>query len=324
MMTADQLLEVLHKAPEAATAERPWYIGLLLGVAGWFAGLLLLVFVGAVLTPNSGPSAMLTGAVLFAAAWGLFRIDRDGAFVSQLAIALSIAGQVAMLFGIHESVFKSSNTGIASIAMVALLIQLALVLLMPSSLHRTMSTLFACIAWAIFVRYGLWDQPFWADWGSKPKPPPPSLGMALLGWIVAWAPAGGALFILGWKEAAWMAAGRQSLARPLATGLIFGLAFATLISHPFEAFRLFGPAEAPKLGWLALWPLLSALASLGALAAAFALGSRGLMGLCVLAALLHVSHFYYAMGTSLLLKSLLMGVMGVACIAAARYLRAKP
>ena len=148
--------------------------------------------------------------------------------------------------------------------------------------------------------------------------------MALAGWIVAWAPAGGALYLLVRKEPAWMAAGRQAMARPVATGLILGLAFATIISHPFEAFRLFGPAEGPRVGWLALWPILSALASLGALAAAFALGSRGLMGLTVLAALLHVSHFYYAIGTSLLIKAVLMLVMGAACLVAARHLRAKP
>jgi uncharacterized membrane protein len=113
-----------------------------------------------------------------------------------------------------------------------------------------------------------------------------------------------------------MAAGRQEIARPVANGLIFGLAFATLISQPFETFGVFG--HSPRVGWLALWPMLSALASLGALAAAFALGSRGLMGLCVLAALLHMSHFYYAVGASLLFKSVLMLAMGAACLAAAR------
>ena len=322
MMTADELLGILHQAPESAAPERPWFIGLLLGVAGWFAGLLLLVFIGAILRPDSGPGAIATGLVLLAAAWGLFKVDRDGAFVSQLALALSIAAQFALLFGLHESLFKSGQGSIATIAFVALLIQLALVPAMPNRLHRSMSTLFACIAWALFVRYGLWDQPFWADFGSKSKAPPASLAMALLGWVVAWAPAGAALYLLVRKEPAWMAAGRQDLARPVATGLVFGLAFATLISQPFESFRLFG--EAPKVGWLALWPLLSALASLAALAAAFALGSRGLMGLCVLAALLHMSHFYYAMGTSLLLKSVLLLAMGTACLVTARRLRNPP
>ena len=312
MMTGDELLGLLHKAPENAAPERPWYIGLLLGVAGWVAGIFVLIFVAAVL--HAVP--LLAGIVLLAAAWGLFKVDRDGAFVSQLALGLSVAGQFALLFGIHEAVFKGMRESIATLSFIALAIQLTLVLVMPNRLHRSMSTIFACIAWAAFVRYGLWDQPFWADWGSKDKAPATPPAMALLGWLVAWAPAGLGLYFLVRKEAAWMAARRAELARPLATGLILGLAFATIMSQPFETFRIFG--DAPKVGWLALWPILSALASLGALAAAFAFGSRGLMGLCVLAALLHVSHFYYAMGGSLLFKSTLMLAMGAACIAGAR------
>ena len=315
MMTADELLGLLQKAPDSAPPERPWYIGLLLGVAGWFAGVFVLGFVGAVL--HAVP--LFAGLVLVAAAWGLYKVDREGAFVSQLALALSIAGQFALLFGIYEALFKGTPDSIATLAFIALVIQLALALVMPNRLHRSMSTLFACIAWAAFVRYGLWDQPFWAGLGAKSKLPPISPGMAIAAWFVAWAPAGIGLYLLVRKEAAWMAAGRAELARPVATGLILGLAFATLLSQPFESLTLFG--QAPRVGWLALWPVLSALASLGALAAAFAFGSRGLMGLAVLAALLHVSHFYYAIGGSLLVKSVLMLAMGGACVAAARMLR---
>jgi len=64
--------------------------------------------------------------------------------------------------------------------------------------------------------------------------------------------------------------------------------------------------------------MLSAGAALGAVAAAFALRSRALMGACILAVLLHISHFYYVLGTSLLLKSLLMIALGVALLLASR------
>jgi hypothetical protein len=316
MMTADELLLAARALPSGGP-ERPWYIGLLLGVAGWFAGLLLLVFLGAVFMPKSGPGALAFGVVMVAAAFALFRLDRDGAFVSQLALALSIAGQFALLFGLHEALFSGASPGIASIAFAGFILQVAMVLLLPNNLHRVMSTLFACIAWAVFVRYVFWDKPFLS---SGPKITP-SLGMALLGWVMAWVPAAGALYLAVRKEPSWMAAGRAALVRPVATGLILGLGFATLLSHPFESFTFWGASADVRQGWLALWPLLSALASLGAMAAAFALGSRGLLGLCALAALLHMSHFYYAMGASLLFKSLLMLAMGAACIAAARALR---
>jgi len=329
--TADELARELRSrgmaAGEPANADpgnratdRPWYIGLLLGAAGWVAGLFLLPFLFMLFEPKSGAAALLMGAVLLAAGWGLFRVDRDGAFVSQLALAISIAGQFAVLYGVHESFFKGSHS-IAGIAFTALVIQLALIAAMPNRLHRTMSTLFACVAWAVFVRYGLWDKPGW-DSGHRSSEEPP-LGMALLGWAIVWLPVGGVLYALIRKEPAWMASGRQTLVRPITIGLIAGLATATLLSHPFDSFS-WGITQ-PRANWLALWPMLSAFASLGALAAAFALGSRGLMAICVVAALLHISHFYYAMGTTLLVKSVTMLVLGALLLAVAWYLkRPKP
>lgn len=300
--------------------ERPWYIGLLLGTAGWFAGLFLLIFVGAIFKPDTGPSALFTGVVLFAAAFALYRVDREGTFVSQLALAISIAGQFMMLYGLHETFFKHSQ-GIAGIAFTGLAMQLALVILMPNSLHRAMSTLFACVAWAAFVRFTLWDQPLWGR-TSDAVPRGASLPMALAGWAAVWVTIGAALYWLVQNEPKWMAAGREALARPVTTGLILGLAYATLVSQPFDSILFFREMGA-KSGWLAIWPLLSAVAALGALTAAFALGRRGLMAICILAALLHMSHFYYAMGTTLLVKAMIMMAMGIACLVAARQLKAQ-
>jgi Domain of unknown function (DUF4401) len=308
---------------EPATAEgpgtgsdRPWYIGLLLGTAGWFAGVFALVFVFMLFKPDSAGSGLVAGVVLFGAAWGLFMADREGAFVSQLALALSIAGQFAALFGIHELFFKGRES-IAGIAAIALVLQALLVLAMPNRLHRTMSTLFACTAWAIAVRYTLWDEP------GRSSQSPPSLGLVLLGFAIAWLPVGAKLYALIRTEARWIAAGWQALLRPVAIGLIAGLAVATLISYPLDTLSWDMGARA-RGNWLSLWPLLSALSALGALAGAFALGNRGLMGVCVVAALLHASHFYYAMGTTLLIKSLTMLALGAALLAAAHFLKRGP
>jgi hypothetical protein len=293
-----------------APVARPWYIGLLLGVAGWFAGVFVLIFVMMLFSPKDAGSSLVIGCVLLAAAWGLYRVDREGAFVAQLALALSIAGQFAVLFGMHELLFKNSR-GIAGIAFVALVLQVSLVAVMPNRLHVAMSTLFACAAWAMFVRFGMWDDLELLGRNRQREGPP--LGLALLGWAVVWAPVGALL--------AWLI--RSERWPPVASGLIIGLAFATVLTHPFEVFTWWAEPAAARDNWLALWPLLSALASLGALAAAFALGRRGLMGLCVFAVLLHVSHFYYAMGTTLLVKSVIMLVLGAALLAAARQVRGR-
>ena len=300
-------------------ANRPWYISLLLGAAGWIAGIFLLIFVFMLFKPEAAGPALFVGLVLLAAAWGLFKVDRDGAFVSQLALALSVAGQFAVLYGIGDTFFKGPRE-IAGVALAALLLQVALIVAMPNRLHRTMSALFACMAWALLVRYGLWDQPEWGR--TRDTPVAHSLGLALLGWAIAWLPVGGVLYILTHREPAWMAQGRQAIVRPAIVGLIVGLAVATLLSQPFDSFRWGGRMDVQQ-GWLAIWPLLSALAALGALAAAFALGNRGLTAVCVVAALAHVSHFYYAMGASLLIKSATMIVLGALLLGAAHHLGRK-
>ena len=324
IVTAHDLVQELRArglvTAEPTTAEepstggdRPWYIGLLLGTAGWFAGVFALIFVMLLARPTAGYNALAVGVVLLGAAWGIFRADREGAFFSQLALALSIAGQFTAIYGIHEFFFKASNS-IAGVAAIALVLQALLVLAMPNRLHRTMSTLFACTAWAIAVRYTLWDEP------GRNSQLPPSLGLVLLGFAIAWLPVGAKLYALIRTEARWIAAGWQALLRPVTIGLIAGLAVATLISYPLDTLSWDMGARA-RGNWLSLWPLLSALSALGALAGAFALGNRGLMGVCVVAALLHASHFYYAMGTTLLIKSLTMLALGAALLAAAHFLK---
>jgi Domain of unknown function (DUF4401) len=291
--------------------ERPWYISVLLGVSGWLAGLFLLGFVAILFHPESAASAALCAVVLLAAAWGLFNVDREGAFVAQFALALSIAGQCLMVFAMTEH-----THGIAAIAFATLLLQTVLAVVMPNRLHRMLSTFFAAIAWALVVRFGLVGEPdFWR--GSQEIRVP--LSTALVAWLSAWLPFGTVLWMTIRREAHWMARGWQPVLRPILSGAILGLAFATLASQPFESFRWLGDGDASVDG-LAMWPLLSAAGAFAAMAAAFALRNRALIIASAVAALLHVSHFYYELGASLLIKSLIMLAMGGAMLLVARLL----
>jgi Domain of unknown function (DUF4401) len=297
-------------APIDATQDRPWYIGLLLGLSGWIAGIFLLMFVGALYFSVTG-NATIAGIVLLAAAWGLFRVDVEGAFVSQLALSLSVAGQCAIVYGLSNG-FQSSS--IQAPAAIALILQIVLVAIMPSRMHRTMSALFACAAWALLVRSLFGDDPFYS---GRTRSAPPSLALALTSWALAWAPVCIALYVAVSREHAWMASRWRAMIRPALAGLIAGLAWATLLTHPLDALA-WGQMNDTRSGWLALWPLLSACAALAALAAAFALKHSALMGATIIAALWHVSHFYYAMGTTLLVKSILMLTIGAALLVVAR------
>jgi len=307
----------LDTSDAAPPPDRPLAIGLLLGVSGWVAGIFMLLFVALLFRPDSAAAAAFSGLVLLAAAWGLFKVDGDGAqvFVAQLALALSIAGQCLMLYAMSEH-----THGIAPIASAALVLQTVIALLMPNRLQRTLSTFFAAIAWALTVRFALVGEP--ESWRASVERPGVSVPVALVGWVTTWAPFVAALWWLIRSEPLWMARAWQPVLRPIVTGLIIGLAFATLASHPFESFRWFGSGEADA-GGLALWPLLSAAGALAATAAAFALRQRGLMALCVVATIAQLSHFYYVLGTSLLVKSILMLAMGGALLLAERLLADK-
>lgn len=311
-------------APRSTNPARPWYISALLGISGWVAGLFLLVFVALLLRPSSTPAALGTGAVLVCAAWALYKLDREGAsaahaFVAQLALAFSIAGQCFLLYALGDLGSSASSGSLAGLARNAFVLQLVLALVMPNALHRSLSTLFASIAWALAWHFGLAGEPaFWH--GTQASRDALSLPSTLAAWGLAWLPVALGLWVLIRREAEWMARGWQPVLRPMATGLILGLGFATLASHPFESFIWFG-GNASSLGWLALWPLLSAIGALGAMAAAFALRSRALMAACVVAVLGHVAQFYYTLGTSLLFKSVLMLALGAALLLASRLLR---
>jgi hypothetical protein len=301
----------------AAEGGRPWYVSLLLGGAGWLGALFLLLFVLAAIfsTGESVAKAVVAGAALVAAAAALYRAARGGAFTGQLALALSIAGQSLLLLAVVNGLDPMNHAGqVAPLALAAALLQLAMVAIMPSTVHRGMSTLFACMAWAVFVRYGLWDDAAMPRRDLRPIAAP---GLALAGWLVTWLPVAGLLALVVSRAPAWRGTARASIAQPVAAGLVASLAVATLLSEPLEAIAFLASPGAVHEA-VAWWPFLSAIAALGALAAAFALGSRGLMALSIAAALLHLAHFYYAMGTPLLVKSAIMIAIGCALVAAGR------
>ena len=310
---------VPDKEPPAQHPDRPWFVALLQGVAGWLAGIFLLVFIALIFKPESSSSIFAAGIVLLAAAWAMYYADRDAVFLDQLALAISIAGQ----FAVAWSVIKEDSSGLP-VAATLLALQIFVLLVMPNKVARTLAALFATIAWVYTVRFllrpGHGDLIFFdGDRGESV----PMLGTWAipLAWCLTWLPLVALAHWLIRNEAQWMSSRLRRYARPLLTGTLLGLSLGGMAAEPFTAFALGLETIGMRFSWWALFPLLSMALAMFSAWSAFRLRSAGLLGFAVLAALLHLSRFYYLYGTTLLWKSVIMLSVGALLLLAGSALR---
>jgi hypothetical protein len=294
--------------PHDGGGDRPWFVSAVLGAAGWLAGVFVLLFVYLLFEPDSASELGLAGSILVTAAYGLYRADRHGSFFAQLALALSIAGQIALCAS-----FGAATESIAATAAITTVVQLGLLFVMPNALARVLAAFFACIAWALAVRFAWWDRS-WLASGALPV----ALAPALLGWLAIWAPIAAAAEWLVRRERDWLATPLRGIARATSSGVIAALAIGTWASEPFASLPF---ARAGFSNWLALWPLLGTAAAAYAAFCAVRLRSRALLGLAVAGGLLHALQFYFVLGVGLLAKAAIMAVVGAALLAAAWVLR---
>jgi hypothetical protein len=297
--------------PVSEVADRPWYVALLQGVAGWLAGIFLLCFIGLMFKPESSGAILGIGVLLLGGAWTLYRADRNAVFVEQLALAISIAGQFAVAWAIG----KKSEAGLP-LAATLLGLQVVVLIVMPNKIARTLAALFATIAWVFTVRFllrpGQGESLFFGGGGYAP----PSMGAwgVPMAWALTWVPL---LALASWlisNEVKWMSTGMRTFARPALTGALLGLALGGIATEPFTVLLIGAEAMGMRFTWWALFPLLSVGLALFAGYGAFRVRSSALLGFAVIAALLHLSHFYYLYGTTLLWKSVIMLVVGAAML----------
>ena len=133
--------------PAAPDANTPWYVRVMLGVAGLIGGAFLVGFVvlGMKFLENSPAAAAILGLVLIGGAYAMFRGSATSDFAAMFALAVSIAGQTLFVWGAHEMFFRDSNA--AMWALVAA-IEAFLAAYMPNYLHRAGSAYAAAIAFA--------------------------------------------------------------------------------------------------------------------------------------------------------------------------------
>jgi hypothetical protein len=305
-LAAQGLLPADAPAFEQRMMDRPWFVSLVLGLAGWLAGLFAMIFVAMLFEPNTAGGYAAAGLVLLGAAFGLYAVDRESAFFDQLALAFSIAGQLAIM----AAAFELTNSAAGTAAFVAIM-QGVLLVVMPNRLAKAIAAFFACIAWALAVRFA-----WWGEWSFDRADREVALLPALLGWFVIWIPLIVLAYILVEREASWIASRLQHIARPALGGVLLSLALGTWVSEPLGTLSIWGPAAA-RTNWLAIWPLLAAATALYAALCAFRLRHRALLGVAIAGALLHVVQFYLVLGTSLLTKSCIMLIVGALLLLAA-------
>ncbi len=130
---------------ETLELEKPWFLRILLGVAGWFAGFLMLGFFALMFSElfnkDSRLALMVVGVLCSVAAYLIFK-SKNNDFLNQLAMALSLAGQIMFAFAVFESIFRISSSGLFILAAY----QMVLVFLLPNYMHRLLTAGFALIA----------------------------------------------------------------------------------------------------------------------------------------------------------------------------------
>ena len=338
-LQADGLVE--GDLPERIEEQSPWYVRLMLGIAGWIGALFLLGFVGAAFAfvMQDAGTALFAGAACCAGAFALFRSFRGQSFAEQFALALSLAGQGLMIVGLSQFL----KLGDPSLYLAVAAIEAALALAIPNFLHRLLAAAGAAAALALAINqmalHGLaapllsaalalvWLDPRrWARNGSVWRPIGYGLLLALL--LVEAFRLFGVEQWFGRSEqaAGWMRLHGPLLGRALTAGVLVCVAIVLTVREghlPASRTTLSAAAGAVLIGLISLTAPGFASALL-ILLLGFAAGNRMLMALGIVSLFGLVAHFYYSLHATLLEKSGILALTGLFLIVAWLVLRLAP
>ena len=310
-------------APTApAVVPTPWYLRLLAGIGGFIGGVMLLLFFGLGLASmklfDSVEVAFTIGALLCAGAVVVYRAASSGTAAEQCGLAVSIAGQLALVVAIVQG-FKGSAMPSWWLLVAA---QGVLLFFIANGLHRTLIAAAMVILGALSCRSHLtltlwwgavsfaatiwvWAEAHLIARGQGAAVAPPVFG-ALAGVILGQSP-----WLIQWWSRELPGAD-LGISQPWITGLPAVLLAVWMITPRNLAAWLLAIAVAALGMWLPAWSAALLLALLG-------LGSArpGWAVVAALAMIWSVWRFYYALNFSLLEKSAWMAVAGVVCIALA-------
>lgn len=329
----DELWERLRAAgvaqgePPEAPGEAPWFVRLMLGIAGWIGAAFLLGFFGVALAHllRSPGSQLALGALLCAAVAVALRAVRHGDLLGQFALAVSLTGQALMASGLEDALGMPSAAGAVAAQ------QAILFVMISGTVHRTWCAFSGGYALVIALH----------AWGLAPFAGPLLLAASALAWLrelehpreagllrAAGYGLGVAAFLASLGGGAWIGALwlRDPLA-PGAAGLWSAIAWGVVVLAAAAALlRREGVPLASADGALAMAGALIVAAAAarapgiapatGLLVLGYANGNRVLAGLGIAALIGYLAHYYYSLHATLLVKSQLLAAAGIALLAA--------
>src|SRR5689334_21056135 len=132
--------------PERSADASPWYVNAMVAFAAWIASILMLVFFGILFHKlfESHPAMIVFGIVVCAGCAALMHVARKSTFVSQVAVATSLAGQALIGYGLLDQHWGAPLAWVAFAALEAVLVVAA-----PNYVHRVLTTIAA--AWSLRV-----------------------------------------------------------------------------------------------------------------------------------------------------------------------------
>jgi hypothetical protein len=328
-LKADALVEGDPPPPDRGS---PWFVRVMLGIAGWIGAAFLFGFVGLAFASllDNAAAAMIVGAFLCGGAFLLLRNFDGHDFAEQFGLVVSLVGQILIIVGLGQ--FLDGDDAFLYLAVAAM--EVALALAVPNFLHRMLAAGGAAIALGLAINemelHGLatpilclglviiWLEPrHWAGDGRLWRPIGYGLVLALLLVETTRLVGSGWLFGRSGEAPGWMALHGPVIGRALAAALLLWVAIALARREGFSPGSRIGVAAA---GAAILFGLLSLQApglasAMLILLLGFAAGNRILLAIGIFSLLGFVAHFYYDLYATLLEKSGILAVTGLCLLA---------
>jgi len=312
----------------------PWFVRVMLGIAGWIGAFFLIGFIGAAFARvlDSAGTAAVVATICSGAAYAVFRLAAKNDFAGQFGLATGFAGQI--LFGVAIYQHFRFETSLAHFLFAG--VETILTLVMPNFIHRAGTTVVATITLSLGCAqagvHGL-ALPMAASgcalvWRNELRLAaraelwrPVGYGLALGTLQTAATPLlhGDLLFFFqrggggGWLQRYGTTVGTALVAVVFLVVAVQILRELEIASASREGLAMLGCA-ALVMG--VTFPAHGLAAALLILILGFAGGNRVLFGLGVLAVASFLGYYYYQMRETLLYKALVLAASGAVLLGA--------